>query len=55
VQQYLDDWKKIGEHRQKLTDLNTTRKNEGRIDYDYNVGQKTLVQNKGMLHKAESR
>ena len=28
------DWKKIGEHRQRLTDLNTAHENKGRIDYD---------------------
>jgi hypothetical protein len=28
----IADWKKIGEHRQKLTDLNTARENEGRIE-----------------------
>jgi hypothetical protein len=52
---FIADWKKIGEHRQRLTDLNTTLENESRIAYDYKVGQKILVQNKGMLHKAESR
>ncbi len=52
---FIADWKKIGEHRQKLTDLNTARENEGRIDYDYKVGQKILVPNKGILRKAESR
>jgi hypothetical protein len=51
----IADWKKIGEHRQKLTDLNTAHRNEGRIDYDYKVGQKILVPNKGILRKAESR
>ncbi len=64
VQQYLDkilfdipfiaDWKTIGEHGQRLTDRNTDRKNEGRIDYDYKVGQKILVRNKGILRKAQS-
>jgi hypothetical protein len=49
---FIADWKKIGEHRQKLTDLNTACKNEGRIDYDYIVGQKILVWNKGILCKA---
>jgi hypothetical protein len=53
--QFIADWKKIGEHRQKLTDLNTACENEGRIDCDYKVGQKTLVRNKGILCKAESR
>jgi hypothetical protein len=51
---FIVDWKKIEEHRQKLTDLNTARENEGRIDYDYKVGQKKLVQNKGILRKAQS-
>ncbi len=51
---FIADWKKIGEHRQRLTDLNTTRENEGRIDYDYKVGQKILVLNKGILRKAQS-
>ncbi len=35
---FIADWKKIGEYRQKLTDLNTAHENEGRIDYDYKVG-----------------
>jgi hypothetical protein len=51
---FITDWKKNGEHRQKLTDLNTVRENEGRIDYDYKVGQKILVRNKGILRKAQS-
>jgi hypothetical protein len=37
---FIADCKKIGKHRQMLTDLNTARENEGRIDYDYKVGQK---------------
>ncbi len=52
---FIADWKKIGDHRQRLTDLNTARENKGRIDYDYKVGQKILVQNICILHKAESR
>jgi hypothetical protein len=40
---FIDDWKKIGEHRQLLTDHNTARKNEGQIDYDYQVGQKVII------------
>ncbi len=52
---FIADWKKIGEHRQRLTDLNTARENKGRIDYDYKVGRKILVQNKFILRKAESR
>jgi hypothetical protein len=52
---FIAEWKKIGEHRQQPTNLNTTHENEGRIDYDYKVGQKVLVQNDNILHKAESR
>jgi hypothetical protein len=50
----IADWKKIGEHRQKLTDLNTARENKSRIDYDYKVGQKILVRNDSILHKPQS-
>jgi hypothetical protein len=52
---FIADWQKIGEHRQKLTDLNNARKNEGRIDYDYKVGQKVLLRKDGILSNAESR
>ncbi len=52
---FIADWKKIGEHRQLLTDRNTAHENKGRIDYDYQVGQKVLVNNDGILRKAESR
>jgi hypothetical protein len=65
VQQYLDeicyltlfiaDWQKIGQHWQRLTDLNNARENECRIDYDYKVGQKVLLQKEGILCNAESR
>jgi hypothetical protein len=51
---FIADWKIIGEHRQRLTDLNTACENEGRIDYGYKVGQKKLVRNKGILRKAQS-
>jgi hypothetical protein len=51
---FIADWKKIGEHRQKLTDHNTAHENEGRIDYDYKVGKKILVRNEGILHKVQS-
>ncbi len=51
---FIADWKTIGKHGQRLTDCNTDRENEGRIDYDYKVGQKILVRNKGILRKAQS-
>jgi hypothetical protein len=50
---FIVDWKKIGEHRQQQTDLNTPHENKGRIDYDYRVGQKIILQNKGILCRAE--
>jgi hypothetical protein len=51
---FIADWKKIGEHRQLLTDCNTARENEGQIDYDYQVEQKVLVRNDGtkLNHKS---
>jgi hypothetical protein len=32
---FIADWKINGEHRQRLTDLNTAHENKGRIDNDY--------------------
>ncbi len=52
---FIADWKKFGEHWQRLTDLSTTQENEGKIHYDYQVGQKVLLRNNGIRHKAESR
>jgi hypothetical protein len=52
---FIADWQKIGEHRHKLTDLNNARENEGRIDYDYKVGQKVLLKKDGILRNTESR
>jgi hypothetical protein len=54
---FIADWQKIGEHRQRLTELNNARENEGRIDYDYKVGQKVLLllRKEGILCNAESR
>jgi hypothetical protein len=52
---FIADWQKIGEHRQKLTDLNNARENKGRINYDYKVGQKVLLKKEGILHNVESR
>ncbi len=52
---FIADRQKIREHRQRLTDLNNARENEGRIDYDYMVGQKVLLRKEGILRNAESR
>ncbi len=51
---FMADWHKIGERRQSLTNRGNQRKNAKRIDYDYKVGDKVLVINKGILRKAES-
>jgi hypothetical protein len=51
---YIADWKKIGDYRQRQTDLNTKRENNSRVDYDYKVGGKVLVQKDGILCKTES-
>ncbi len=53
--QFIADWQKIGEHRQKLTDLNNAHENEGRIDHAYKVGQKVLLRKESILPNAESR
>jgi hypothetical protein len=52
---FIADWQKIGEHRQRLTDLNNAYENKGRIDYDYKVGQKVLLRKEGILRNTESR
>jgi hypothetical protein len=51
---FVADWHKIGEQRQSLTNNGNQRENTERIDYDYKVGDKLLVINKGILRKAES-
>ncbi len=51
---FIADWQKIGERRQRLTDLNNAHEHEGRIDYDYKVGQKVLLRKEGILRNAES-
>ena len=51
----IADWRKIGDYRQRQTDLNTIRENKKRIDYDYKVGDKILVRKDGVLRKTESR
>ncbi len=52
---FIADWQKIGEYRQRLTDLSNARENKGRIDYDYEVGQKVLLRKEGILRNTESR
>eukprot|EP00804_Cyclotella_cryptica_P020923 CCRYP_009267-RA/>CCRYP_009267-RA protein AED:0.11 eAED:-0.00 QI:0/-1/0/1/-1/1/1/0/130 len=52
---YIADWSKIGEYRQRQTDRNTRRENASRIDWDYQPGDKVLLQKDGFLRKTESR
>eukprot|EP00804_Cyclotella_cryptica_P030107 CCRYP_009522-RA/>CCRYP_009522-RA protein AED:0.41 eAED:0.41 QI:0/-1/0/1/-1/0/1/0/96 len=52
---YIADWSKIGEHRQRQTDKNTSRENASPIDWDYQPGDKVLLQNDGILCKTESQ
>jgi hypothetical protein len=40
---FVDDWHKIGERRQSLTNCGNQRKNAKQIDYNYKVGDKVLV------------
>ncbi len=51
---FIADWNKIGDYRQRQTDLSMARKNNKQINYDYKVGNKVLVTQEGILHKAES-
>jgi hypothetical protein len=51
---FVDDWRKIGEQRQSLTDRGNQHENSKQIDYDYKVGDKVLVINEGIRRKAES-
>jgi hypothetical protein len=51
---FVADWQKNEERRQSLTNRGNQRKNAKQIDYDYKVGDKVLVINKGILRKAES-
>ncbi len=36
---FIADWKQIGEHRQRQTDLGNEPENKTRVDYDYKVGE----------------
>jgi hypothetical protein len=51
---FVADWRKIGERRQSLTYCCNQHKNAKCIAYEYKVGDKVLVINEGIIHKAES-
>jgi hypothetical protein len=40
---FIANWNKIGDYRQRQTDLSTARENSKQIDYDIKVGNKVLV------------
>jgi hypothetical protein len=51
---FIADWNKLGDYRQRQTNLYTARINSRRVDYDYKVGDKVLLTEEGILCKAES-
>jgi hypothetical protein len=51
---FIADWNKIGDYRQRQTDLSMAHKNSKQVDYDYKVGNKVLLTQEGILRKAES-
>ncbi len=51
---FIANWNKIGDYRQRQTDLNTARINSKQVDYDYKVSGKVLLTEEGILRKAES-
>ena len=51
---FIADWNKVGDYRQRQTDLSTERENKKRIDYDYKIGDRVLVIQDGILRKAQS-
>ena len=51
---FIADWNKIGDYRQRQTDLSTGRENKRRVDYDYKIGDRVLVIQDGILRKAQS-
>jgi hypothetical protein len=51
---FIADWNKIGDYRQRQTNLNMARANSKRVDYDYEIGNNVLLTQEGILCKAES-
>jgi hypothetical protein len=51
---FISDRNKIGDYRQRQTNLNTACKNSKQVDYNYKVGYKVLLTQEGIFHKAES-
>ncbi len=51
---FIANWNKIGDYRQRQTDLDTARIRSKQVDYDYKLGNKVLMTQDGILRKAES-
>jgi hypothetical protein len=51
---FIANWNTIGDYRQRQTDLNMARKNSKQGNYYYKFGDKVLLTQEGILHKAES-
>jgi hypothetical protein len=51
---FIANWYKMGDYRQRQTDLSTERGNKKRVDYEYKVGERVLVIQDGILCKAQS-
>jgi hypothetical protein len=51
---FIAEWNKIGDYRQRQTDLDMAGINCKQVDYDYKVGNKVQVTQEGILRKAES-
>ncbi len=49
---FIADWNKIGDYRQRQTNLNTAHKNSKQVNYDYKVGVKVLLTQEGIFCKA---
>ncbi|MCP4747479.1 MAG: hypothetical protein GY874_15250, partial [Desulfobacteraceae bacterium] len=51
---FLADWTAIGQQRQLVVDKSNTRENKHRLDFDYEVGQKVLLEHdSGKLCKGQ--
>ncbi len=46
---FVADWTQIGDYRQNQTDRSNKRDNDKRVDYDYKVGDKILIQKDGIV------
>jgi hypothetical protein len=51
---FIADWNKIGDYRQRQTDLSAERENKKCVNYYYKIGDRVLVIQDRILHKAQS-